>query len=360
MKRTITIDLQYQPLIEGPPQKPDELHQTACRGDAVTIDRWKETWITNCKKTKERFKSFAKHSIGKLHGLNRNKPAIICGSGPSLKESIEALKENAAMEHPLMVVSCLHNFGFFEDNGFHADFYLSLDAGDIVCDDVFEGREKKPEDYWAATKGKKLLASVMSPPKLFDLWQGEVYLFTTIIPDVNLQNELQAVEPFKHYISCGGNALGACLYIAKAVFSSDIIHFVGADFCFDYDDKFHSYATHYDNPGGYERVVDVFGLPRKTWPSYQNFRCWFEWVACNVPGRYVNCSEGSLGAYPGGNIKQFQYMSLKDALLPYLAAERVYLQRYDPQNPTVVLSKEEIRLRELFANPEFGWDIAVF
>lgn len=360
MKRQIEIDLQYQPLIEGPPQKPEQLHQTACRSDKATIEAWKDIWLKHCKAAKERFGSFADHSVGKLHGINRNKPAIICGSGPSLKHSIEALKINAAMEHPLLNISCLHNFGYFEDNGFHADYYLTLDSGDIVLSDVFEGREKAPEHYWEQTKGKKLLASVMTSPALFEKWQGEIYLFHIIIPDVALQKQLQEVEQFKHYFSCGGNALGACLYAAKALMSSDIIHFVGADFCFDYDDKFHSYPTHYDQPGYYERVVDVFGLPRKTWPSYQNFKCWFEWVACNVPGRYVNCSEGSLGAYIGGNIKQFQYMSLADALLPYQAAERVYLLRSDPQNPSVVLSKDEIRLKELFADSKYPWDVAIF
>lgn len=359
MLREIKIDLQYQNAIPGPPPAQGDLHQNACRGDNATIAHWREAWLKNCQANKERFKSFAEHSVGKLHGLNRNKPAIICGSGPSLKHSIEALKENAEMEHPLLNVSCLHNFGYFEDNGFHADFYLSLDAGEIVLKDVFESRDKSPEHYWEQTKGKKLLASVLSPPKLFDLWQGEIYLFHTIIPEPTLHAELQAIESFRHYFSCGGNALGACFYAAKCLMSSDLIHFVGADFCFDYDDKFHSYATAYDKPGGYVMMTDVFGMPRKSWPSYLNFKFFFDWVACNIPGRYVNCSEGLLGAYKEGNIQQFQYMSLKDALLPYKAAEKVYLERRDPQNPSNLISKDEIRLRELFADPTFKFEMAL-
>lgn len=358
MIRNVNIDLVYQPIIEGPPPSQGNLFQRACAGDAPTIDKWKDIWINHTKAAKERFKSFDEFSVGKLYGLNRMKPAIICGSGPSLKHSIEALKANSQSENPIMNISCLHNFGYFEDEGFHADFYLTLDSGEIVIKDVFESRKNLPGYYWEKTKGKKLLATVATDPKLFDLWQGDIYLFNVMIPDLDIHTQLQAIEKFTHYISCGGNALGGCLYIAKAVFSSDTIHLVGADFCFDYDNTFHSYKTHYDTVGGYQLWPDVFGNMRKTWPSYLNFKFWFDHIACTVPGRYVNCSEGTLGAYREGNIRQFQYMSLKDALIPYQAMDRVFIESRDLTG--AFINKEEIRLKDYFGNSKYEKDLALF
>lgn len=359
MLRTIEMDLLYQPPIDGPPvPKGTSLFNMAASGDQQTVEKWRDIWLKNTKASKERFGSFADKSVGKLYGINRMKPVIICGSGPSLKHSLKALKDNAACEFPVMNVSCLHNFGYFEDNGFHADYYASLDSGEIVVDDVFEGRDHPSEYYWEKTKGKKLLATVMSPPKLFDLWQGEIYLFAVMMPDFNLQKELQSIEKFTHYVAPGGNALGGCLYLAKAVFCSEAIHLVGADFCFDYDNTFHSYKTHYDAPGGYIIWPDVFGNMRKTWQSYLNFKFWFDHIACNVPGRYINCSEGLLGAYREGNIRQFTYMSLEDALKPYKIMERVFVEHLDPFTRQAT-KKEEIRLKDYFANAQFDKDMAL-
>ncbi len=72
----------------------------------------------------------------------------------------------------------------------------------------------------------------------------------------------------------------------------------------------------------------------------------------------MNCSEGLLGAYKEGNIKQFQYMSLKDALKPYRVMERVFVEHRDPFSNTV-LKKEEVRLKDYFSNPMFDKDMAL-
>jgi hypothetical protein len=358
MLRDLKIDLLYQPLIEGPPAQQGNLWDKAASGDDATIKHWKDIWIQKAKETKEHFGSFGERSIGKLYGINRFKPAIICGSGPSLKNSIGALKENAQMKNPVLSVSCLHNFGYFEDEGFHADYYLTLDSGDVILDDVFESRKHPPEYYWEKTEGKTLLACITTPKKLFELWRGPVYLFNIMIPDAGTHDEIQKVERFSHFISAGGNALGGCFYVAQHIFSSHVIHFVGADFCFDYDNTFHAYKTHYDQPGQYVIWPDVYGVPRKTWMSYLNFKFWFDWVACNIPGRYVNCSDGLMGAYKEGNIKQFQYMPLEDALLPYKGHERVFRQIRDSKTEAVI-SNDQIILSEMFANPSFEMDLVL-
>lgn len=326
MIRNINIDLVYQPLISGPPPQEGDLYAKACSGDSSTINHWRETWLKNYKATHERFGEFGEHSVGQLFGKNKHKPAIVIGSGPSLKYSLEGLKENMESKTPLVTVSALHNFGYFEDNGLNADYYVSLDAGPIVIKDVFEGREKDPEHYWNQTKDKTLIAYVASDPALFDKWQGKVLLFNSLIPNKELREETVKIQPFSHYLSTGGNCLGACMYTAKAIMGSSKIIYVGADFCFDYDNTFHAYKTSYDDLGGYVLAVDVFGNMRKTWQSYKNFKFWFDHIACNVPGEWVTCSEGLLGAYRDGNIRQFQYCDLKTALIPYKSADTLYLE----------------------------------
>lgn len=360
MVKTIDIDLTYRPFIDGPPPREGNLFKRAASNDEATVDRWRDVWVEYTQKAKERFGSFADKSIGKLYGINRMKPVIICGSGPSLRSSIESLRDNAKSENPVMVVSCLHNFGYFEDEGFHADYYLNLDSGEITVQDVFEGREKPAEHYWEATKGKKLLATVATHPKLFDLWQGEIILFNVMIPNYEIQNKLQAIERFTHYISPGGNALGGCFYAAKAIFCSDPVIFVGADFCFDTNNQFHSYKTHYDDPGGYVMWPSVYSeINRKTWPSYLNFKFFLDHCAATIPGNFINCSEGLLGAYPEGNIRQFKYMPLKDALLPYVSMDVVKLKSIDAQTGKVVKS-EDLRLKELFSDSQYPKDLVLF
>jgi hypothetical protein len=358
MLRTLEIDLCYQNLIEAPPPSDANLYERACSGDRVTVETWRPTWIKNVQAARDHFGRFDEKSVGNLYALNRQKAAIVIGSGPSLKHSIASLKENAASEAKVLTVSCLHNFGYFEDEGFHADYYLSVDSGPIVISDVSEGRQKEASHYWEQSKGKKLIAYIGSDPKLFELWQGEVYLFNCLIPDLEVKKAVDEIGRFAHYVSCGGNALGACMYVAKAIMGSSTIHYVGADFCFDYNNQFHSYKTHYDTPGAYVVWPDVFGLPRKTWASYMNFKFWFDWVAMNVPGVWVNCSEGTLGAYVSGNLKHFQYKTLEQALDVYRMNERVFLEkRSDTQE---LLSKERIDLKELFSNASYERDIVLF
>ena len=61
--------------------------------------------------------------------------------------------------------------------------------------------------------------------------------------------------------------------------------------------------------------MDVFGNRVKTWKSYYNFKVWFDYIAENVPGTYINCTEGGIfGAYRDGNIKAVKQMPLQTFL----------------------------------------------
>ncbi len=332
MAKRREIICEYQPYIDRPPVARQALYGQACSNDQATVNSWREVWLKNARANKQRFGSFKDRGIGQLWGRYRNLPCVVVGSGPSLQENASELKER----HGIPVVSCLHNFHFMEDSGVGADFYVTLDAGPVTIEEVSEGGKRTPEEYWALTKEKTLLAYIATDPGLLEKWQGKIYFFNCPLPDESLVKELDQVEVFNTFVSSGGNVLGAAAYIAKAIFGCNPLIFMGADFSFSYTDKFHGWDSKYDkNLGSYLRTVDVFGNSVKTWQSYHNFKAWFDWVAMTVPGLYLNCTEGgTFGAYPGGNIRDLIQMPIKDCLRMYGLSDETKEQCLNPELST--------------------------
>ncbi len=328
MSRKAEIILEYQNYIETPPVAPERLYAQACSSDGPTMDAWRKTWITNITANKAKFGSFAEYGLGKLHGAHKFQSAIIVGSGPSLKVNAEKLKENPGVT----VVSCLHNFHFLEDLGVKVDYYVTLDAGPVVIEEVTEGGTKTPDEYWAMTKDRTLIAFIGTDPKLFEKWQGKVYFYNAPIPDDVYTAEVGKIEQFHTYVSNGGNVLGSCLYIAKGILGCGTIAFMGADFAFGYDKKFHAWESKYDANLGYVlKAVDVYGNKVLTWQSYNNFKSWFDFVAVKVPGVYINCTEGgTFGAYADGNIMAVKQMEILEFFKMYQMHEAIKGQCENP------------------------------
>lgn len=328
MGRKAEIELVYQNVIPGPPVQPKQLYQQACSNDGATVDSWAKTWIEQIQANRAYVGDFAARGVGKLFGKFQGKACILAGSGPSLKVNGEQLKDRG--DTPLL--SCLHNFHFFEDRGIKPDFYVSLDAGPIVLEEISEGGKLTPDEYWERTRDHTLVAYVGSHPDLIRKWKGQIYFFNAGLPPGETKKAADAAANFYTFLGSGGNVFGACLYLAKAILGCPMVAFVGADFSFDYDNKFHGWDSKYDEKlGNSIRVTDIYGVKRNTWQSYYNFKCWFEYVACTVPGAYFNCTEGgTLGAHPEGNIAQFTYMDLKDFLGMLQMNEHVRAQCEDP------------------------------
>lgn len=326
--KTATIQLEYQPYVD-PITSARALFQEACENDETTINAWRKTWEANVKANHEKFGPFADRSIGKLFGRDRMRPVICAGAGPSLRDNVHKLKD----KKDLTLVSCLHNFHFLEDQGTPAQYYVTLDAGEVTIEEVSEGGSKTPDEYWALTKDRTLLAYIGTSPRLLEKWQGEILFFNAPVPDEAFMKFVDDVEVFNTYVSNGGNVLGACLYIAKAFLGASIVGFVGADFCFSYDKKFHGWDSKYDAKMGHcLRVRDVYGIPVYTWKSYHNFKGWFEWVSMTVPGVYFNCSEGgTLGAYEHGNIRSIIQMPLDQFIKQMTLFDEIEEQAINPK-----------------------------
>lgn len=328
MRKTVEMDFEFMATIPGPPASPKEMYAQACSSDGVTVNHWRDIWIDNTKANHEKYGPFRDKSIGKLFGRDRHKPVVVIGSGPSLASNVDDLK----LMTGIAKVSCLHNYHYMVDHGIDVDFYVSLDAGRVTLEEISEGGNKSEEEYLESTRGKTLLAYVGSHPDLLKSWRGEILFFTCALPDQETMGAYDAIEPFHVFVSTGGNVLGACTYIAKAILGANPIVFMGADFSFSYTKKFHAWDSKYDRDIGHAiRAIDVWGNRVLTWQSYYNFKTWFDWLVCNIPGHYINCTEGGLlGAYPEGNIAQVQQMRLKDLARIYSMHEELRKQCEDP------------------------------
>lgn len=326
--RVRQIACDYQPYISKPPARPEKLYEKAASNDKATIDAWSHKWLANIKANKEKFGNFRDYSLGNLFGKYLHRPVICAGSGPSLKYNLEQLRDTKGI--PL--VSCLHNFQYFHDNGVKPDYWVTLDAGEITVDEVTEGGKLEEEEYWEATKGQVLLAYIGTSPRLLEKWRGKVYFYNAPVPDKDFRDAVNEVEPFNVWVSNGGNVLGACVYISKGYMGAGAIIYVGADFSFGYDKRFHSWNSKYDKDmGNYVYAVDVFGNKVPTWPSYNNFKSFFDYVSMEVPGIYINCTEGgTLGAYPQGNLSSIRQMDLKDCIDMYSMSEMLKPASIDP------------------------------
>ena len=239
--------------------------------------------------------------------------------------------------------------------------------------DIHEGRQQTADYYWGKTKDKVLLANVASNPEIFDKWQGKIYIFSTMIPDQGIKDEFDKVEKFTHYISSGGNAAGACMYVAKAIMGSSDIIYCGVDCCFSYDQHFHSYDTQYDNwkgkgIGETVRWPDIYGIPRKTWPSYMNFKLWFDYISMNTPGTWSSASTGIIGSYPEGNLRAFRFGTLRNLLEMYRISETIELAEMKVENgvPSKVVNedgeilKKRVDLGDIFKDSKQPLEITLF
>jgi len=330
------VDLVFQAPIARPPMTQQGMQQTYSAADAITIKTWWDEWLKN-KTNNLRSYDVLKNNVMLDYGKFAFKPVIIAGSGPSLKKNAEQLKDRG----DIGLVSTLHNFGYFEEIGVKADYYLNLDAGDITIPEAAEGFTdiyKKIKglsianktayldkcNFWDRTKDKTLVTALNSNPELIKRWQGRVLWFDTVLQGMNgeVSKECPEIKDFRVVYQTGGNTLGACLYHARAILGGSPIVFIGADFSFK-DKKFHSWDSPYDAQcTGTIPCVDVYGQKQETWQSYYGFKTWFEFIAMGGHGNtihsFVNCTEGGiLGSYPEGNIIQIRQRTLREFIAEY-------------------------------------------
>lgn len=330
VRRMVEMELEYLNTIDAPPQSPSQLHKQAASNDDPTVNAWRDTWIKNMKENHRTHGPFCENGIGKLFGEFNLKPAILAGSGPSLKTNVEDLKKKG----DIPLISCLHNFHFMIDNGIDVNYFVTLDAGEITIPEISEGGKESHEYYLDKTKDHTLLAFVGTSPNLVKAWKGKVLWYNCPIPDQVTKDAYDSTEKFHNYVANGGNVLGACAYIAKAYMGANPIAYIGADFCFGYDKKFHGWSSSYDKSmGNVNRTVDCYGNKVYTWQSYHNFKCWHDSITMRVPGEWINCTEGGTwGVYPEGLIKTIRHKPLREFIDGFQLYKTMQFQAENPHN----------------------------
>jgi hypothetical protein len=330
MKKTIEMELEYLNVLDRPPESPQQLHKAAASNDDPTIEAWRDTWIKNQAENHKLFGPFSENGIGKMFGEFKNQPCIVAGAGPSLAGNISDLKEKG----DIGLISCLHNFHYMVDNEVDVNYFVTLDAGKVTIEEISEGGEKDHEFYVEATKNYTLCAFVGSDPDLIKSWKGKILWYNCPIPDQACKDAYDSVEVFHHFVSNGGNVLGACVYIAKAYGGANPIVYVGADFSFGYTKNFHPWKSKYDGKlGNHIRTIDCWGNKVYTWASYLNFKKWHDSITLRVPGEWINCTEGGTwGVYPEGLIKSIKHKPLKEFIQGYRMYETMQYQAENPSN----------------------------
>lgn len=311
--------------IDAPPQGMQGAWSACTNNDDITVKSWGPQWTYQIAENAKNY-DMAANSCMSEHGKCGMKPCILAGSGPSLRTSIEVLKdkEPAKGRGNIPIVSALHNFQYFEDNGIMTenDYYVNLDAGDITVRELSEGGKQNVEWYWERTKDRTMVCVVNAHPDLLRRWKGRILWFGVpsatheMFADVKKHIDFGKIPAF----NVGGNVMGAALYFARAVLGCSIPIFIGMDLSFSYDKKFHAWDSHYDDKfSGVMPCYDIFGNRVWTWPSYWGFKNWFDYIVSGGQGGnaqlWINATEGGImGAYAQGNIKQILQFDLKTAL----------------------------------------------
>ena len=339
----VDMVLTLQNVIDGPPEELRSLFAASCSGDEVTVNTWESTWREYCRLNSLATNKF-EHTVMEVAGSQANKPVILALSGPSLRKNFMYLKECEVPDIAgnmikyqgrgnIPIVSCLHNFNFFEDNDVMGpdDFYVTLDSGEICIREIYEGGSHDPKWYWDRTKDRTLVAYTGTSPELINRWQGKILWFTTPPQSVPLAKFYHDYIDYARTpcYNVGGTVAGAALYHARAILGAGVTIVIGADFCFGYDHKFHAWDSNYDKKfSGVIPWVDIFGNRVWTWGSYLGFKKWFDFIACGGQGGnqqlIINCTEGGIfGSYAQGNIKQVMQWELRTALHVFSIAGRL-------------------------------------
>lgn len=322
----IEMCLQVQPYIPWIPAGKDVAWQAATRSDSITVKSWGKQWIDQTIQNKKSH-NLNENSVMKLHDMNKGKPVILAGSGPSLIKNYKGLigdGNKSLGRGDIPIVTSVHNFPFFEDNDVmrSTDYYMILDAGQICIKEMSEGGKHDEDWYWDRTRDRTLIAYHATHPDFISKWQGKIYWYSMppataeFGAEMNKINDSSKVPGF----NVGGNVMGAALYFSRAILGSSIPIWIGMDLCFSYDRKFHPWDCWYNEKfTGVMPWTDIYGNRVYTWASYFGFKNWFDYMACGGSGNnaqlWINATEGGiLGAYPEGNIQQIIQMDLRTAL----------------------------------------------
>ena len=108
---------------------------------------------------------------------NRYGSAIVCGSGPSLDNSLEAIKK---LSENSLIISCASNYGTLRKAGIEVDILCLLERGDFMLEQY-----QSVVDQFGSGK-TRLLASVTTPAGLQDLFHEPMVYFRPALTPLSI------------------------------------------------------------------------------------------------------------------------------------------------------------------------------
>jgi len=355
----VKMDNFYEQLARRPkldlviePEEKEFWTKTFEGSNQITMYSWARAgWIENLRDNKKHFGYFHRdHSVKIYANELVNSPVILVGAGPSLELNIEALK--LAQEKKIPIMASSHSLMYLADHNIKPDWVVMLDAGKMWTDYLHFG-EMDMTDV-------PLIADQVCDPATLKAWPGPVKFFKSASPEESsiakfVQMEMNRLVPIREnasIIEVGGHVMGAMLSMARGIFASNTIIFMGADYCADFKpdgpgkfypfDKKIDQVVNTENPDGsysdkpaaphYDgQVSDIFGRIVATNGSYLGFKNVMDSsikmnkLASNPAEDldFINATEGGLlGALKGGLLKHMLYMKLQDAIF-YAESKRI-------------------------------------
>ncbi len=136
--------------------------------------KWYPDWIENSMENYETIKS--QYMSAQAKGLeqqpNENRPAIVIGSGASLDNDIEKLKDWDGV----ILASQSNAFNLIKEAGIEPDYLLVLDSHPRLADQI------RGYDWKSAT----LIAHPHITPPLLKEWQRDILYFRRLMPQIEL------------------------------------------------------------------------------------------------------------------------------------------------------------------------------
>lgn len=178
-----------------------------------------------------------------------NTPVLIIGSGPSLDERIEWIRN---ISDKAIIVSCGSARDVLKRNNITPDFQIELES-DYVAAEAYERscEDNKPRE------GTTLIAAAQVPPKIFDLYKNKRLYFKDSTAMASLFSDNNVVT------GCTPSATNAGLGIVLHLNFKNIFLF-GMDFGYIDPNKHHSKDSIYYTDDSPEDLID------STWSDLEN------------------------------------------------------------------------------------------
>lgn len=254
-----------------------------------------------------------------LEGL----PAAIVGSGPTLDRNI---KDIHLLKNKALIIACDSAVKALEAHGVEPDIIMVTDSKERIAD-FLRGIDVQKYTFVADTFIHPTTTELLQDAK-------RLYWYSTLpIDSCPFTGALNDWTGFVGNLGTGGCVATTAWWMAARLMQADPTILIGLpQGLYDPAQMYSSEVSKTVETEPYTshliETFDIFGKACYTYPALQSFAWWFQDAFLQIPGIFINCSEGGI-------------MHENCLNMPLLAAIQKYLVvDFDPQE--ILFSKEHI------------------